>query len=272
MKRFGAVSSIEESPHLTVSAPSWSAMFDRHLAYTVLLILGVGVHAVAFICWPLLPSVVADLGGGIHLGHHALYHRRHHGYGVRGADVGQAESASRLHSGGAGELVSWAGALWHPHRGAALARTIQGFGSGLMVALAYSMVSEFYAATMRARVLSAISGIWGVAALLGPIVGGVFATSGWWRGAFWVAIPILILLGSLARQVLPDHAVEGVVGEFPAARLALLGLGVLGVAAVGSSPVVWRLTARWAAPRDCLVCLSSHVTPPIACFLRSRCR
>jgi hypothetical protein len=37
------------------------------------------------------------------------------------------------------------------------------------------MVSELYANDLRSRVLSAISGVWGVAALLGPIVGGLFA-------------------------------------------------------------------------------------------------
>jgi MFS family permease len=131
-----------------------------------------------------------------------------------------------------------------------LARAFQGFGSGLLVALAYSMVNEFYAESLRARALSAISGIWGVAALLGPMVGGAFATSGWWRGAFWAAIPVLILLAGLAWRTLPSLAGKELNGTsaIPAARLILLGLGVLCVAASGHvTPLGWRLALMGSA-------------------------
>ena len=248
IKRFGAASSMEESPHLPVSTASWSALFHgRHLAYTVLLTLGVGVHAVGIhLLATVLPSVVADLGGAAFYTWATMLYTIASIMGTACGGLFKARLNLRRGYlvGVLVQLAGWAGCAIAPHIAVLLlARVIQGFGSGLLVALAYSMVSEFYAETMRARVLSAISGIWGVAALLGPIVGGVFATSGWWRGAFWIAIPILILLGVMAWQVLPDHAVKGVAGELPAARMTLLGLGVLGVAASGLvAPVLWRLT------------------------------
>jgi MFS family permease len=247
MKRFSVAASIEESPRMTVTAASWSALFHgRQLAYTVLLTLGVGVHAVGIhLLATVLPSVVADLGGAAFYTWATMLYTMASIMGTACGGLFKAVLNLRrgYMVGVMVELAGWAGCAVAPHIAVLLlARAIQGFGSGLLVALAYSMVSEFYAETMRARVLSAISGIWGVAALLGPIVGGVFAASGWWRGAFWVAIPILILLGVMTWQVLPDHAVEGVAGEFPAARLLLLGFGVLGVASSGLvAPVVWRL-------------------------------
>jgi MFS family permease len=253
MRRCGAASSVGDSLHLTVSAASWSALFHgRHLAYLVLLSLGVGVHAVGIhLVATVLPSVVADLGGA------AFYTWATMLY-IIASIIGTACGApfkARLDLrrgyivGVLVELVAWAGCALAPHIAVLLlARAIQGFGSGLLVALAYSMVSEVYTETMRARVLSAMSGVWGVAALLGPIVGGGFAGSGWWRGAFWVAIPILILLGVVAWQFLPEHVATGVTGDFPAARLTLLGLGVLGVAASGLvTPVVWRLMSLGSA-------------------------
>jgi MFS family permease len=241
MKQLGAPSSIEASP------ASWSALVHgRHLAYTALLTLGVGVHAVGIhLVATVVPSVAADLGGAAFYTWAIVLYTMASIMGTASGGLFNAVLDLRRGYlvGVLVELVGWAGCAVAPHIAVLLlARAIQGFGSGLLVALAYSMVSEFYAEALRARVLSAISGIWGVAALLGPIVGGVFAASGWWRGAFWVAIPILILLGGLAWQVLPSHAVKGAGGELPATRLALLGLGVLGVASSGLvAPVVWRL-------------------------------
>jgi MFS family permease len=232
---------------MTVSATSWSALFHgRHLAYTALLTLGVGVHAIGIhLVATVLPSVVADLGGAAFYTWATMLYTVASIMGTAGGGLFKAVLGLRRGYllGVLVELVGWAGCAAAPHIAVLLlARAIQGFGSGLLVALAYSMVSEFYAETIRARVLSAISGIWGVAALLGPIVGGAFAASGWWRGAFWVAIPILILLGVMAWQVLPSDAAKGIVGEFPAVRLTLLGLGVLCVAASGLvAPIVWRL-------------------------------
>ena len=47
------------------SAASWSALFHgRRLAYTVLLTLSIGIHALGMhMLGTVLPSIVADLGG-----------------------------------------------------------------------------------------------------------------------------------------------------------------------------------------------------------------
>jgi MFS family permease len=231
---------------MTVTAASWSALFHgRHLAYTALLTLGVGAHAFGIhLVATVLPSVVDDIGGAAFYAWATMLYIMASIMGT--ACGGRLKAVLDLRRGYMiGVLVvlaGWVGCAVAPHIVALLlARAVQGFGSGLLVALAYSMVSEFYAEALRARVLSAISGIWGVAALLGPMVGGVFAAHGWWRGAFWAAIPILVLLVGLAWQVLPSQAGQGVAGAFPAVRLALLGIGVLCVGASGQiSPIVWR--------------------------------
>jgi MFS family permease len=101
------------------------------------------------------------------------------GYGVAGP-------SPHVYGRGSVVLGGAAGCAVVPHIAVLLiACTIQGMGSGLLVAVAYSMVSELYANDLRSRVLSAISVVWGFAALLGPTVGGMFAGIGWWRGAFW---------------------------------------------------------------------------------------
>jgi MFS family permease len=232
---------------MTKTSASWSTLFrGPHLVHTVLLTLGVGVHAIGIhLIATVLPSVVADIGGAAFYAWATMLYTMASIIGT--ACGGLAKAALDLRRGYfAGVLIvlaGWAGCAVAPHISVLLiARAIQGFGSGLLVALAYGMVSEFYTEALRPRVLSAISGIWGIAALVGPMVGGLFATSGWWRGAFWVVTPILLLLGGLAWRALPAVEAHEAAGEFPSLRLTLLGAGVLCVAVGGHvAPLSWRL-------------------------------
>jgi MFS family permease len=232
---------------MTTTSASWSTLFrGPHLVYTVLLTLGVGVYAIGIhLIGTVLPSVVADIGGAAFYAWATMLFTMASIIGtVCGGLVKAMLDLRRGYLAGVlVVLAGWAGCGVAPHIAVFLiARAVQGFGSGLLVALAYSMVSEFYPEALRPRVLSAISGIWGIAALVGPMVGGLFATSGWWRGAFWAVIPILLLLGGLAWRALPAVEAHEAAGEFPALRLTLLGTGVLCVAVSGHvSLLLWRL-------------------------------
>ena len=193
------------------SSASWSALFHgRRLAYTVLLTLSIGIHAVGLhMLATVLPSIVADLGGAAFYAWATLLYTIASIIGT--ACGGLVTARLELRRGYlVGALVLLGGSLGcatAPHIAVfLLARILQGLGSGLLVAIAYSMVSELYIDVLRARVLSAISGIWGVAALLGPMVGGMFAASGWWRGAFWSTAPVLLPLSILAWYTLPHRS------------------------------------------------------------------
>ena len=74
-----------------------------------------------------------------------------------------------------------------------IARTIQGYGGGLLLSQSMGLVSDLYPPVLRTRVLALVSGVWGVAALVGPLIGGVFGELGWWRGAFWTTVPIIVV-------------------------------------------------------------------------------
>jgi hypothetical protein len=225
--------SLEESPRLTVSTASWSALFHgRQLAYTVLLTLGVGVHAVGIhLVATVLPSVVTDLGGAAFYTWATMLYTIASIIGTACGGLFKARLNLRrgYMVGVLVELAGWAGCAVAPHIAVLLlARAIQGFGSGLLVALAYSMISEFYVETMRARVLSAISGIWGWRlcwapsweACSPPADGGAGRSGSRYRSSScWEGWP-----GKSCQAIRSKRD-----GEFPAARLALLGLGVLGV-------------------------------------------
>jgi MFS family permease len=209
----------------------------RRLAYTALLTLSIGIHALGMhMLATVLPSVVADLGGAsFYAWATLLYTIASIIATVCGGLVTARLDLRRGYLLGALVLlVGSVGCATAPHIAVfLLARILQGLGSGLLVAIAYSMVSELYADALRARALSAISGMWGVAALLGPLVGGMFAASGWWRGAFWITAPVFLPLSLLAWYTLPPGDIQRAAGPVPMLRLSLLGIGVLSVAASG---------------------------------------
>jgi MFS family permease len=107
-----------------------------------------------------------------------------------------------------------------------------------------ALVSELYTAELRKLMRASISGMWAAAALVGPALGGAFAEAGFWRGAFGVNVPIIALFSVLAARHLPRAAPRGARPPFPLDRIALLGAGVLSVAASGQLPgMAWRLVA-----------------------------
>ena len=71
-----------------------------------------------------------------------------------------------------------------------LFRAVQGLGGGAIYALSFIVVGILYPADQRAKVQGMISGIWGVASVLGPPAGGVIAEYWNWRWAFFVNLPI----------------------------------------------------------------------------------
>ena len=117
-------------------------------------------------------------------------------------------------------------------------RCVQGLGAGTLSALAFTMVRSLFAPRLWLRALSVVSVAWGVATLLGPAVGGVFAQFGVWRAAFWtvaLAAPVLLVLveWSLPRRLErpPPPRTALAMGH-----LLLLAGGVLAVSVGSMSP------------------------------------
>ena len=71
-----------------------------------------------------------------------------------------------------------------------LFRAVQGLGGGAIYALSFIIVGVLFPAEERARMQGIISGIWGVASVLGPLAGGIIVEHWDWRWAFFVNLPI----------------------------------------------------------------------------------
>lgn len=69
-------------------------------------------------------------------------------------------------------------------------RAVQGVGGGAIYALSFIIVGFLFPPNRRAQMQGLISGIWGVASLLGPLAGGVITQYWSWRWIFFVNVPI----------------------------------------------------------------------------------
>ncbi len=199
--------------------------------YTLILNLGIGLHAIdVFIISTVMPAVVTDIGGEKFYAWSTMLYMVASIIGAAsGGPVKSALGPRRGYVlGGMIFLAGSAGCGASPSMAVLLVmRTIQGFGGGLLLAQSMALVSELYPANLRTRILALVSGVWGVAALIGPLVGGVFAELGWWRGAFWASLPVILIFTVLAWRSLPVAGGQTRTTRFPLRRLALLGAGVL---------------------------------------------
>lgn len=116
-----------------------------------------------------------------------------------------------------------------------IGRLLQGIGGGALPALAYANIQTSLPAGLRSRAIAAVSGVWGMAAMTGPLLGGFFAQYAGWRGVFYLPAALALLLVALVMRR-PLRGAVGAIGQAtPVARLFLLSLAVMAVAA-GSVP------------------------------------
>jgi len=127
-----------------------------------------------------------------------------------------------------------------------IGRAIQGVGGGGLGALAMTVIGDGVAPRERGQYQGYISGMWGIASLAGPIVGGFLAHKLHWSMIFWINLP----LAALAIAVLnnPLKKLPAVRGQH---RLDLLGAGLVILATTSLMLVLTWGGSRyaWASPQ-----------------------
>lgn len=72
-------------------------------------------------------------------------------------------------------------------------RLIQGFGAGAVMPIATTIVGDMYTTEERAKIQGYLSSVWGISAVLGPVIGGLIVQYMNWKFVFWVNVPLGIL-------------------------------------------------------------------------------
>ena len=77
-------------------------------------------------------------------------------------------------------------------------RGLQGLGGGVLMAMVFTVVSVIFPPASRGRVQGLFSGTFGLASIIGPVIGGYLTDNLSWRWVFYVNLPVgLLALGVL---------------------------------------------------------------------------
>src|SRR3954452_19052910 len=205
----------------------------------ILLCLGVWLHAAdTLVTATIMPAVVEDIGGVAYVNWTISL------YQIGSILAGTATGALSRRLGLRRTLIAAAAvyalgcvanALTPNIATMLTARLVQGFGGGAMVSISYVAIELLFPERLWTRLMAIVAMIWGVAALCGPLIGGLFAHAGLWRGLFWTFAAQAVLLGLAARLFLDGSARVGAEAHrWPWLPLVLLAAATLLIAEAGA--------------------------------------
>ncbi|QHT55369.1 MFS transporter [Cellulomonas sp. H30R-01] len=86
-------------------------------------------------------------------------------------------------------------------------RGIQGLGGGGLMILSQAIIADIVPAKERGKYMGPMGALFGIAAVVGPLLGGLFTEHADWRWCFWINIPVGIAAFAVAWVTLklPSH-------------------------------------------------------------------
>jgi EmrB/QacA subfamily drug resistance transporter len=115
-----------------------------------------------------------------------------------------------------------------------VARVLQGIGGALLTPGSLAMIQGAFRSEDRSRAIGAWSGLGGIAAALGPLVGGLLVDHASWRWIFLINLPLAALTVWLAQTWVPETRDPRTQGRFDVAGAVLAALALAGT--------TWALT------------------------------
>lgn len=215
-----------------------------NIAPLALVNLGVGLHAIIwYLASTAMPTAIKDIGGAEYLSWVSSLFLMTTIIGGSVTAMLKGRFGGRNAMLGAGFVVMIGGFISAvaPNVEFILAgRAIQGLGEGVLIALSYVITRELFDNRLVPRVFGTLAATWGGAVFLGPLLGGVLTEVFSWRVAFLGAALLPLPMQALAYVILRDKHRRIFLGKPPLLRVALLSIGVIGIAVADrlSSPAL----------------------------------
>lgn len=86
-----------------------------------------------------------------------------------------------------------------------LARAVQGLGAGGIMPIGQTIIGDVYSPTERSKIQGYLSSMWGISAVIGPLIGAFIVEQLSWPLVFWFNIPLAIAVMVLLSIVLPEN-------------------------------------------------------------------
>lgn len=130
-------------------------------------------------------------------------------------------------------------------------RAIQGIGAGAVQPIATTVIGDLYTADERGRAQGYLSSVWGIAAILGPAIGGLLVQYASWEWIFYINVPIgAAALWMISRNLFEQLSRQRHAIDIAGSLLLVAAFGLL-LTALLQGGVAWS----WGS------------LPSIACFL-----
>ena len=109
------------------------------------------------------------------------------------------------------------------------ARALQGIGGALLTPGSLAIIQASFTSSDRARAVGAWSGLSGIAAAIGPFVGGWLIGVGSWRLIFLINVPLAIAAVAVTLRSVPESRDAEAVGGIDVSGAVLTAVGLAGV-------------------------------------------
>lgn len=72
-------------------------------------------------------------------------------------------------------------------------RLVQGLGAGAIYPMVSTLAGDLYDVRERGRIQGYLASVWGISAIVGPLLGGAFLATVGWQWIFWFSVPLGIV-------------------------------------------------------------------------------
>jgi len=126
-------------------------------------------------------------------------------------------------------------------------RAVQGLGSGGLMVGAQAIVGDIVSPRERGRYVGLFGAVFGVASIVGPLLGGVFVDNLTWRWIFYINVPIGIIALIVVASQVPGKLsrVHHVIDYIGTTVLALAATSFILLTSLGGTTYGWNTAPIW---------------------------